>query len=119
MHEYSIACRLIEAVESGLDERGVAAPVGRVEVLVGELSGVVPEALELAFEAAKTETRLAGAELALTIEPLVLWCESCRREWHAAEPFLICDECGGTQVEIRSGRGLSVTGVDVEDEQRP
>jgi hydrogenase nickel incorporation protein HypA/HybF len=116
MHEYSIACRLIDAVESELDSRDLTAPVARVEVLVGELSGVVPEALELAFQAAKADTRLAGAELALTIEPLVLWCETCRREWHAAEPFLVCDECGGTQVEIRSGQGLSVTGVDLEDE---
>jgi hydrogenase nickel incorporation protein HypA/HybF len=115
MHEYSIAIRLIDAVEAELDARDLDGPVCRVEVLVGELSGVVPEALALAFEAAKADTRLATATLDLTVEPLVLWCIDCRREWHAQEPFLLCDECGGLHVEIRSGQGLSVTGVDVED----
>lgn len=119
MHEYSIALSLITAVEEELVSRGLRGGVRRVEVLVGELSGVVPEALELAFEAAKGESPLAEAELALRVEPLILWCSDCRREWHARDPFLVCDECGSVHVEVRSGRGLSVISIDVEDDREP
>jgi hydrogenase nickel incorporation protein HypA/HybF len=118
MHEFSIAVRLVEAVEQALAERGIAAEPTRVLVRVGELSGVVPEALELAFPAAAHGSQLALAALEIETVPLVLRCEGCGREWHADEPFLLCEECGGgAAVTVLSGRELDLIAIEVEGEE--
>jgi len=118
MHEFSIAARLVEAVERALAERSIASEPTRVVVRIGELSGVVPEALELAFPAAAHGSRAASAALEIETVPLMLRCGGCGREWHAEEPFLLCEDCGGgTPVAVLSGRELDLVAIDVEGEE--
>ncbi len=62
MHELSIAMSIIESVEEEIAAHP-AASVERVTVTIGDLSGVVPEALRFAWEPAVRDTRLTGAAL--------------------------------------------------------
>ncbi len=112
MHEYSIACRVIAIVESEMAARGITEQPTALTVVVGEMSGVVPHALTQAFPIAATGTVCDGARLEVESVPLMLRCAHCRREWHALEPYLICDECGGMDVEVLSGRELQVRSVE-------
>jgi hydrogenase nickel incorporation protein HypA/HybF len=116
MHEFSVARSLISVVLRELERLHARGRVARVFVTVGELSGVVPEALRLAFDLAAAGSALEGAELCVEEVPLVLHCDACDRQWHATEPFLACEECGGMRVTVVSGRELGVTGVDLEEE---
>lgn len=62
MHELSIAMSLAELVEEQL----VAEPhatVTAVDIRIGTLSSVVPEALQFAWEPVAQGTRLQGSEL--------------------------------------------------------
>ena len=61
MHELSIALSLIEGVEQ--EARRCGGRVRVVHVRIGNMSGVVKEALAPAFEMACAGTELAGAEL--------------------------------------------------------
>jgi hydrogenase nickel incorporation protein HypA/HybF len=62
VHELSIAMSLAELVEEQLaDEPGAA--VTAVDIRIGTLSSVVPEALQFAWEPVAQGTRLHGSEL--------------------------------------------------------
>ena len=68
MHELSIALRLVELVEEQLAGEAAETVVTAVDIRIGALSSVVPEALQFALGPATEGTRLAGA--ALRIAPL-------------------------------------------------
>jgi hydrogenase nickel incorporation protein HypA/HybF len=62
MHELSIAMRLVELVEEQLAAEP-GAKVTTVNIRIGVLSSVVPEALEFVWGPATQDSRLQGAEL--------------------------------------------------------
>jgi hydrogenase nickel incorporation protein HypA/HybF len=62
MHELSIAMRLVELVEEQL-AADPQANVTTVDIRIGVLSSVVPEALEFVWGPATQGSRLQGAEL--------------------------------------------------------
>ncbi|MFB7613679.1 hydrogenase maturation nickel metallochaperone HypA [Kitasatospora sp. NPDC056181] len=113
MHEMSIAAAVVEQVDEAARQHGVPG-VARVRLQVGELAGVVPEALDFCFELACAGTLVEGA--ALVTEPVVARarCAPCAVEWAVGmPPDLGCPKCsGGGGVELLSGRELQI--LDVE-----
>lgn len=108
MHELSITQSLIEAVLAGIGERKVTA----VNVQVGPLSGVLPDAMRFCFDVASAGTPLAGAQLMID-EPRGLGrCRSCGDEFELADLILLCP-CGSADVEVVSGRELMLMSVEV------
>jgi hydrogenase nickel incorporation protein HypA/HybF len=63
VHELSIAISLVDAVCDELPRLGNRVNVRRVLVRIGPLSGVVPDALQFAFDVAVEGTPIAGAYL--------------------------------------------------------
>ncbi|MCF6521922.1 hydrogenase maturation nickel metallochaperone HypA [Streptomyces sp. JJ36] len=114
MHEMSIALAVVEQVEEALDgdEAGTGS-VGSVRLEVGELAGVVPDALEFSFSLACAGTRLEGAALHLDAVPGRARCTGCGAEWATGmPPRLCCAECGGAGTELLAGRELRITAVE-------
>ena len=105
MHEMSLAVSLMEIIRQEMD-RNHATRLIAARVRCGLLSNVVPEALELAFEAATRADEaldanarrvLVGAALEIETEPAVLRCTLCNREFRANERgglFSPCPACG-------------------------
>ncbi|MFB7635548.1 hydrogenase maturation nickel metallochaperone HypA [Streptomyces sp. NPDC056149] len=115
MHEMSIALAVIDQVESAVPPAGAAA-VSSVRLQIGELAGVVPDALAFSFQLACEGTALAGAEL--ITEPIAARarCGRCERTWPAGRPpRLSCTGCGGASVELLSGRELRIADVSWHD----
>jgi hydrogenase nickel incorporation protein HypA/HybF len=113
MHELSIAMALVEQVQT-VAEREKADAVLRVSVTIGGLSGVNPEALEMAFPIAAENTCAAGARLEVTFTPARVHCRSCGRESSPEFPILVCEACGSTDAEILGGRELMLTTVEID-----
>ncbi len=111
MHEMSIAMAVVEQVEEAARAAGASA-VEAVRLQVGELAGVVPEALAFCFELACADTVLEGAEL--TTEPVaaVAECAPCGFEWKVGmPPDLVCPRCDGARAELLTGRELQILSV--------
>lgn len=108
MHELSIAESVVEAVLARTGER----PVTAVRLQVGRLSGVVPDALQFCFELAASGTPLAGADLCIEEPVGRLQCHACGAQAERSDLILLCD-CGSADVEVVSGRELSVLSVEV------
>ncbi|MGV9404363.1 hydrogenase maturation nickel metallochaperone HypA [Streptomyces sp. NPDC003667] len=112
MHELSIATAIVEQAEEIARADG-ADDVSAVTVRVGELAGVVPDALRFAFEVARDGTALAGARLVVEQVTAQAWCGGCAEEFAVGmPPFFWCPRCDRPSQELRSGRELEITEVE-------
>ncbi len=108
MHEHSIVQSLIDAV---LDKTGSRAVTG-VNLRIGPLSGVLPDALRFCFDVASAGTTLAGARLQIE-EPLGRGlCRTCGNDFALTDMFLLCP-CGSADVHVVTGRELQLVSVEV------
>ncbi|QMU69629.1 hydrogenase maturation nickel metallochaperone HypA [Streptacidiphilus sp. P02-A3a] len=115
MHEMSIAAAVVGQVEAAAEAAGAFA-VSSVRLQVGELAGVVPDALRFCFELACTGTVLEGAALATELVPARARCAPCAADWAVGmPPDLCCPTCGTATAELLSGRELQILSVRWED----
>ncbi len=112
MHEFSIA----QALASQVDRHAPAGTrVSEVEIVVGALRGVEPEALQLGWQAVTMETRMAGSVLRIDQKPWAIDCRECGRSWTSPVPFVTC-ECGNAVPEPRGTDELDLVAITVEEE---
>ncbi|MGW4569372.1 hydrogenase maturation nickel metallochaperone HypA, partial [Streptomyces sp. NPDC004561] len=119
MHELSIATAIVEQAEEIARADG-SDRVSSVTVRVGELAGVVPDALHFAFEVARDGTALADARL--VVEPVIAraWCEACAKEFAVGmPPFFWCPTCDLPSPDLRSGRELASASTASNRERGP
>ena len=93
------------------------AGANRVHVIrlrIGALSGVVPEALQFAFEALAPGTPAEGAELAIEHVPARFWCAQCTREFQSDDLFAECPECNRPSGDLRAGRELELASLEID-----
>ncbi|MFB7331271.1 hydrogenase maturation nickel metallochaperone HypA [Streptomyces adustus] len=120
MHEMSIALAVIGQVEEAAERAGDVTAVRSVRLLVGELAGVVPDALAFCFELACAGTVLEGAELVTETVPGRARCAPCAHEWAVGvPPLLSCPRCGGAGTDLQAGRELQIAAVHWEDGRTP
>ncbi|MFF1838813.1 hydrogenase maturation nickel metallochaperone HypA [Streptomyces sp. NPDC058231] len=119
MHEMSIAMAVVDQVEEAA-RAGGATSVGSVRLQVGELAGVVPDALSFCFGLACEGTVLEGAELLVDAVAARARCEPCADEWAVGmPPQLCCPACGEATAELLSGRELQIVSVHWQDGPAP
>lgn len=113
MHEFSIATSLLEIIsQEARAHQG--ARVTAVTLRIGTLSGVVPEALEFAFQVLSEGTVAEGARLVIERVALRIACNACGTASMPADPFIICPLCGSVDVEIKAGRELDIESMEIE-----
>ncbi|MFF2327257.1 MULTISPECIES: hydrogenase maturation nickel metallochaperone HypA [unclassified Streptomyces] len=111
MHEMSIAMAVVGQVEEAARDGGAVA-VTSVRLQVGELAGVVPDALSFCFELACAGTVLEGAGLVIDSVRARARCVPCADEWAVGmPPLLCCPGCGEATAELLSGRELQIADV--------
>ncbi len=111
MHEMAITQGIIDLC---LEHAG-GRQVRSLEVEIGELSSVVPDAIEFCFEACSCETLLEGARLTIIRIPGRGQCQECGQETPLTELYGACRHCGGNRVVIVAGEELRVREIEVDD----
>jgi hydrogenase nickel incorporation protein HypA/HybF len=113
MHEYSI---MQSALSQALREARLAGAtrVHEIRLRIGVLSGVVPDALQFAFEALTPGTSAEGAVLAIDEVPARFWCAPCGKEFVSANFYSECPDCGQPSNELRAGRELELSSMEVD-----
>ncbi|MFE2745759.1 hydrogenase maturation nickel metallochaperone HypA [Streptomyces scopuliridis] len=115
MHELSIATAVVAQVEEAVRTNG-GGRVTSLRLRIGELAGVVPEALRFSFGLASEGTVLAGARLNVDTVPGRARCGGCGRESDTGvPPMLWCADCARPLGELLSGRELEIAEVVLTD----
>lgn len=112
MHEFSIADALAGQVVR------YAPPGGRVtgvEIRVGALRAIEPDALRMCWEAVTHDTPLAGSVLTVDSRPWTIACSICGRGWESPVPFVACT-CGNPAPSPTAGDELDLVALTVEEE---
>lgn len=118
MHEMSLMSEIIRMVSNDATQRGFNK-VKNIEVIVGELSNVLPDALELAFfyfrnlgEGLIDET----TELSLKTEEAKAVCQLCMLEFHPDYRMATCPKCDLPQCLLISGESFRVEAYEGSEE---
>jgi|GEM_PF-1870110 len=111
MHEYSLVLSLIERVEQEMQAHR-ATQAHRIHVSVGELSGVVAELLESAFEIARESSSLKHTALSVTRVAARWRCASCDTDVDS-RTSLTCGRCG-KQASLVEGGDILFESVELE-----
>jgi hydrogenase nickel incorporation protein HypA/HybF len=110
MHEMSITQGIVEICENSADGRQVLS----VTIEIGELSSVIPEAVEFCFEASVRDSALEGTRLIIERVPALGRCLTCFAEFHVRAYYDACPSCGNYGVDILTGDELRVKELEVE-----
>jgi hydrogenase nickel incorporation protein HypA/HybF len=112
MHELSIALSIIEGAEEEAERHG--GKVTAVHLRLGQLSGVVKEALLFAYELACECTPLAGSRLLIEEVPVVVFCSQCSAEYALASiKSFCCPVCGTLTPEVVQGQELELVALEL------
>jgi hydrogenase nickel incorporation protein HypA/HybF len=111
MHEMSITQGIIDICESHAAGRRVLS----IDVEIGELSNVVPDAVAFCFEACSQGSLLQGARLNLIRIVARGHCQVCGGEVPLASLYDACPLCGEYRVTVLTGEEMRVREIEVED----
>jgi hydrogenase nickel incorporation protein HypA/HybF len=111
MHELSIAEAVVEIARRYADGRHVRA----IDLRIGALRQVVPDALAFAFELLAAGTELDGVELRMTEVAARGRCRDCGHETTMDAFPLQCGACGSLNLDILEGEELLVDALEIEE----
>ncbi len=108
MHELSIAIRIAEIAAEAARREG-KNHVDSVHLEIGELTGVVPGALENAFRMTVKNTGiLADASLELSVVSALAKCNACHETFEPDGFTTICPACHAFDCDIIKGKELHI-----------
>ena len=112
MHELAITENIVEiAVNASKGCR-----VKEINLVLGELSGVVQESIEFCFTFVSRGTASEGAKISFVRVPAVVGCTQCSSEHPLNEGNRTCIECGSSAGEIIRGREFYIESIEVEED---
>jgi hydrogenase nickel incorporation protein HypA/HybF len=113
MHELAITRSLLDLV---LEEaaKANASKVLKINVVLGEMSGVVDRFVEFNFDLLSKDTAAASAELSFRNVPKQARCHKCSHVFNPEEIRWACPNCQSTELEIIAGNELYVESIEVE-----
>jgi hydrogenase nickel incorporation protein HypA/HybF len=113
MHEMSIMESVLRVAENEARKNG-STRINRIKLKLGEFRGVVKEALEFAFEALKSDTLAANAELEVETVRLRVVCAACGEMESSPQDYnFLCPRCG-QRLKIIAGREMQIEYLDLE-----
>lgn len=113
MHEMSIAQGILDIVLKTAAEHN-AVRVSCIKLLIGQMTQVEPESLKFGFAALSAGSIADGANVDITIVPLVGECNSCGQQFTVEQFSFLCPHCNSASVVVVSGRELAVDYLEVE-----
>jgi len=113
MHEMSIVSGVIDAVVPSAEQAG-ATRVLAITLRIGDMTEVVDEALEFAFEALTEGTICEGAQLVVSkVHPRSL-CFECGNEFDHDRFHRVCPACGSYETRLVAGKEMEIESIEVD-----
>lgn len=112
MHELAIAESIIYILKEQTSGR-----INSVKLKIGEMSGVVPSALEFSFQIASKGTEAEGAALHIERVPVTARCNDCSKTFEIKDFCFECVHCSGNDFKLLTGRELFIEEIDIDERE--
>lgn len=113
MHELAITQNILDIALSQA-KAAKAKKVNKINLVIGELSGVVSDCIQFYFDFLKKDSIAEEATLTFEIVPAQLKCRQCLAIFSPEELFWTCPDCDSQQVEIMAGREFYMDSLEVD-----
>ena len=113
MHELAITQSMFDLVMKHA-EQAEAKKVKKINLIIGEMTGVVSECVDFYLGFLSKGTIAEGAVLNVETVPAKAACRDCGETFELKEFDWTCPGCGGTSLQISSGKELFVESIEVE-----
>jgi len=113
MHEFGVTENIVNIALAKAGE-AQASKVMQINLVVGELSGFVPDCIQFYFDSLSKDSIAEGAVLHFEAVPTQLRCRDCDTIFRPQDTVWSCPKCGGRSVEIFKGRELYIESLEVE-----
>lgn len=90
-----------------------ATRVTRVNLVIGGLTGIVDESVQMYFDLLSENTLAAGAELCFRYVEPRFRCRDCGTEFTANDYEWVCPQCGAIGGEVVAGQEFLVESIEV------
>ena len=98
MHELSVTQGILDVTLDAARKAG-AQRIVTIDLVIGELSGMVDDSIQFYFDFLSRDTLAEKATLRFRREPAIVGCRDCGGKFEAHAPLSpICPQCGGTRV---------------------
>ena len=113
MHELSITQNILSiALEKATEAK--ASKITKIDLTIGEISGVVSECVQFCFDFLSNDTIAAKASLSFEKIPFQLHCRNCATVFSPGNLHWACSNCQKQEAEIISGRECYINSIEVE-----
>ena len=99
MHELPVVLDIVRVMEEEAEKSGFHK-IDQIHLVIGELSSIVDESVQMYFEIAAKDSPCEGAKLIFEHRPAMLKCERCGMEFPHEKSFT-CPGCGGDSALIK------------------
>ena len=113
MHELGITESIVKIVLDKAKE-AQASKITEINLVVGELSGFVPDCIQFYFDILSKDTIAQEASLHFESMPAQLRCRNCATNFHPQDALWECPKCQSPSLEITGGRELYIKSMEVE-----
>lgn len=113
MHEYSLAKNIIEIV-SEYSAKHNSNKIVEVVMEIGDLSGVMPDALKSAIETLVTDTHFSETSFKYEKKKGKARCHDCGEVVEIENIFTTCPSCKNANIDIVQGKELNVKTITIE-----
>lgn len=114
MHETALALSILDIVVAKCSEAG-GKRVDSIRLRIGKAAGVLPDALQFAFDAAKVTTSAENAELVIEQIPVSGRCNECRKDFTVSDVQYVfsCPHCSSKFFDLTHGREMEIVDMEV------
>ncbi len=119
MHEMALMGDILQLVQEDAALKGIVK-IEKVELIVGEISNAMPDALRMAFDVFREQNlHLFSQEAQLVIhqEEAEAECVLCGRHYKPDQKIALCPSCGVPSGKVITGETFQVLSYEGRNEQ--
>jgi hydrogenase nickel incorporation protein HypA/HybF len=113
MHEYAVTEGLIRLVLNEAEKAG-ASKITEIKLVIGDLSTIIDESIQMYFDLMSEGTIAHGAKLVFRRVSARFKCQACGHDYEKPPTGYDCPQCCGLGMPTGVGREFYVESMDAE-----
>jgi hydrogenase nickel incorporation protein HypA/HybF len=118
MHEMAITQSILDIALKHAEQAGTSQ-ILKINLVIGEMSGVVDDSVQFYFDFLSKDTLAEGAALVFDRRPAIYRCRECDTTYHPEDYRWTCPACDALAFEVVSGREFRIESLEIGDQSKP
>ena len=113
MHEMAVTQSILDIIIEHARQAD-ASRILQVNLVVGDMSGLVDDSVQFYFDFLSKDTLAEGAKLVFDRRPAIYRCRECEMTFTPTGHDWTCPACYALSFEVLSGREFSINSIEVD-----